>query len=243
MKTHLVVFGTEQYNNSILSLVESSKNYFTNTHVFNLDSIDSEFKEKHNNILSQKRGAGYWLWKPYIINKVLNESEVGDIIFYVDAGNIFLSDPSFLFERVGKGNDIILFDNRDGMSDGNPPPNKDWTKKDAFVLMNLDELNHINAPHVNASYQIYKKSDKSCSFVGELLEWSKNENIITDLPNITGNNYESFKDHRHDQSVLSLLRSKYMINLEIDPSEWGNKCGLRKFPQLFLHHRNPYFKL
>lgn len=79
--------------------------------------------------------------------------------------------------------------------------------------------------------------------MSELLEWSQNENILTDTPNITGENYPTFKDHRHDQSVLSLMAHKYNIKLEIDPSEWGNKCGLRKTSQLFLHHRNPNYIL
>jgi hypothetical protein len=242
MKTHLVIFGTENYKNSILSLLKSSKDYFTNSHVFGIDDIDETFRLKNLNILSQGRGAGYWLWKPYFISKILSEIDMGDILFYVDAGNIFLNNPSFLFDKL-IDDDIILFDNRDGMSDGNPPKNMDWTKKDAFTLMGLDNEKTTNAPHVNASYQIYRKTLNTLKFVEEMLEWSQNENIITDKPNTTGVNYPSFKDHRHDQSILSLMCSKYNIKLEIDPSEWGNKCGLRSTPQLFLHHRNPNFIL
>jgi|APGre2960657404_1045060.scaffolds.fasta_scaffold19714_4 hypothetical protein len=243
MNTHLIVFGTDDYKNSISSLIKSSENYFDITHVFNLNDIDENFKNKNKNILEQGRGAGYWLWKPYFIHKVLLDSNDGDVIFYVDAGNIFINDPSLLYEKLSENNDIILFDNRDGMADGEPPPNKDWTKKDTFILMGLDDSKYTDGPHVNASYQIYKKSPKTISFVKELLEWSQNENILTDISNITGNNYPSFKDHRHDQSVLSLMALKYNINLEIDPSEWGNKCGIRKTPQLFLHHRDRNFIL
>jgi hypothetical protein len=238
---HLVIFGTENYKNATSSLIESSKNFFCKIHSFNFDDIDQNFKLKNEHILTQKRGAGYWLWKPYFIYKVLSEIKMGDILFYVDAGNIFLEDPSFLYDKLDGNTDMIFFDNRDGMSDGNPPKNMDWTKKDSFVLMGLDNEKTINDPHVNASYQIYKKTPNTIKFVEELLEWSENENIITDLPNITGINYPPFKDHRHDQSILSLMCSKYNIKLEIDPSEWGNKCGLRTTPQLFLHHRNPNF--
>jgi hypothetical protein len=242
MKTHLVIFGTENYKNTISSLLKSSKDYFTNTHVFGVEDIDETFRLKNLNILSQGRGAGYWLWKPYFIFKVLSEIDMGDALFYVDAGNIFLNNPSFLFDKL-IDNDIILFDNRDGMNDGNPPPNKDWTKKDTFSIMGLDNDHCINSPHVNASYQVYKKTLKTIDFVSELLEWSQNENILTDIPNITGENYPTFKDHRHDQSVLSLMACKYNLKLEIDPSEWGNKCGLRETPQLFLHHRIPNYIL
>jgi len=31
------------------------------------NDIDNEFKKKNIEILSQKRGNGYWLWKPYFI--------------------------------------------------------------------------------------------------------------------------------------------------------------------------------
>jgi hypothetical protein len=31
--------------------------------------IEKDFKEKNKKILIQKRGGGYWLWKPYFIKK------------------------------------------------------------------------------------------------------------------------------------------------------------------------------
>lgn len=243
MKKKLVVFGTNNYSNSIRSLIKSSKDYFTDHFVFKPEDIDSDFYRKNINILSQSKGVGYWLWKPYFIKKVLEESIDNDLIFYVDAGNIFLEDPEIIYSEFSQEKNMIFFDNRDGMSDGNPPPNKNWTKKDAFVIMNLDNEKAINDQHVNASYQIYKRNETSLDFVTELLSWSENENIITDVPNLYGENYPSFIDHRHDQSVLSLMCSKYNLSLEIDPSEWGNKCAKRKFPQLFFHHRNPNFIL
>ena len=37
------------------------------------NDIDKNFREKNKDILSRKRGNGYWLWKPYIILKTLKE--------------------------------------------------------------------------------------------------------------------------------------------------------------------------
>lgn len=240
---HLVVYGTDNYKSAINSLIESGSKFFDKIHRFGPQDIDKNFQQKNNHILNLRRGAGYWLWKPYFIKKVLEESIDNDLIFYVDAGNIFLEDPEIIYSKFSQEKNMIFFDNRDGMSDGNPPPNKNWTKKDAFVIMNLDDKKTIDNPHVNASYQIYKRTEISLDFITELLSWSENENILTDVPNLYGENYPSFIDHRHDQSVLSLMCSKYNLSLEIDPSEWGNKCGKREFPQLFFHHRNPNFIL
>jgi len=239
----LIIFGTENYNKSIISLKNSASIFFDEILIFNTSHIDSDFFKKNHLILSQKRGVGYWLWKPYFINKTLQESDNGDIIFYVDAGNLFIDNPDVLYKKFDKNNGIILFDNRDGDSDGNYHINKSWVKRDSFILMNLDNEKHINNAHINASYQIYKKNDFSIKFVEEMLNFCVNPNIIMDTPNLYGDNYLGFKEHRHDQSILSLLSSKYDLQLDIDPSEWGNKCGLRDYPQIFFHHRNPKFEL
>src|SRR5262245_10922235 len=48
--------------------------------------IDPEFAAKNRHILSQPRGNGYWLWKPYFIARTLESLEHGDWLFYCDAG-------------------------------------------------------------------------------------------------------------------------------------------------------------
>ena len=108
-KKHLIVFGTDDYQNSINSLIKSSSGYFDEFHIFSKKNIDDEFYEKNKNILDQRRGAGYWLWKPYFILKTLNLINDGDIVFYVDAGNIFINDPSDIFKEIDNNNIICLF--------------------------------------------------------------------------------------------------------------------------------------
>ena len=50
-----------------------------------------------------------------------------------------------------------------------------------------------------------------------------NKNILTDIPNACGlSNLPEFKDHRHDQSILSLLAKKHNVEMFRDPSQWGN---------------------
>jgi len=243
MERHLIIFGTKNYKNSINSLVKSAKNYFEHFHIFSPDNIDSDFFEKNKSILTQSRGAGYWLWKPYFIQKVLESVNDGDIVFYVDAGNILLYDPSFLYQYFKLNNGIILFDNRDGMTNGESAKNYISCKKDSFVLMNCDTEKYVFGTHLNASYQIYQKNQNSLEFVDEYLTFCMNEQIITDSPNVFGDNYPGYYDHRHDQSVLSILTIKRNVIPLIDPSEWGNKCGVRMFNQLFHHHRNSNYTI
>jgi hypothetical protein len=202
-----------------------------------LNDIDYEFREKNSNILNQKRGAGYFLWKPYFIHKILNAFEDDDIIFYVDTGNVFISNPEIIYQHLESNNGVILFDNRDGMQNGLAAQNFISCKKDCFVLMNCDNDEYINGLHLNGSYLVFKNNDFARNFVSEWLDFCQNEEILTDTPNKFGDNYPGYYDHRHDQSILSLLAIKHKIKPLVDPSEWGNKCGIREFPQMFLHHR------
>jgi hypothetical protein len=211
MKKHLITFGTKNYENAVNSLIKSSQDYFDFYHKFSPTDIDDEFFTKNKEILIQSRGAGYWLWKPYFISKILDSINENDIVFYVDSGNIFKYDPTFLYEKFNMNNGIILFDNRDGMMNGEAAKNYISCKKDSFVLMGVDEEKYVNGIHLNASYQIYQKNENSLEFIKEYLDYCQNINIITDTPNIHGQNYNGYYDHRHDQSILSLLSIKRNI--------------------------------
>jgi hypothetical protein len=100
----------------------------------------------------------------------------------------------------GKG--IITF--------GTYATNGGWTKRDCFVLMGMDNEVARNTPQALASSFVCRKTPSSIAFVEEWLRLVQDPRIVTDLPNTQGlPNYPEFKDHRHDQSVMSLLTLKY----------------------------------
>lgn len=246
MRKHLVAYGTDDFSNALSSLVKSANGFFDEFHVLGPRNLDEEFVKNNHRILSQPRGAGYWIWKPYVIKKILDESDESDIVFYVDSTNIFQRNPNYLFEDVER-NPIVLFDNRDGnpdlvkMLDGSrwdtskPIPNYISCKRDSFVIMDCDDEKFINGTHLNASYQLYRNCDESKHFVNELLNYCKIENLVTDSPNSFGENHPYYFDHRHDQTVLSLLAIKHGIEPRRDPSQFGDG--------LFNHHRNRHLKI
>ena len=48
---------------------------------------DNEFWDKHSNFIEKnKRGFGYWIWKPYIIKKTMQTLNTGDVLLYLDSG-------------------------------------------------------------------------------------------------------------------------------------------------------------
>ncbi|CAF3905893.1 unnamed protein product [Adineta steineri] len=54
-------------------------------------NTDPMFANRNKNILNRKRGAGYWLWKPFILLQELYLARDGDIIVYSDAAESSLT--------------------------------------------------------------------------------------------------------------------------------------------------------
>lgn len=66
------------------------------------------FISRNRNILERKRGAGYWLWKPFLIFHELYLAQDGDIIIYSDALVDFVGNISYLI-KLTEEQDIIVF--------------------------------------------------------------------------------------------------------------------------------------
>ncbi len=204
---------------------------------YTMSDIDRNFFTKNLSILQQPRGVGYWVWKPYFILKTLELMNDGDLLVYSDSGSYYQSSVQPLIDLITKDEHGVLSFELKGLIE------KDYTKKDTFVMMDLDDPKYTDSSQREATYIWLIKNDFTVKLISEYLEYAQNENIITDIPNIKGDNYPSFKDHRHDQSIWSLLCKKY----DIEPHRLISQHGLHlinDFPndtygQLTLHHRNP----
>ena len=192
--------------------------------------IDDTFYQKNKLILDSSRGAGHWLWKPYIILKTLENANDEDIIFYCDSGSYFIDSMTPLFNLL-ESQSIIPF-----LLDAHLE--KIWTKRDAFILMGIDDQKYFDTPQRMGGFQLIRKNSFSLNFYREYLTFAQNLQIITDIPNQCGKpNYLGFKDHRHDQSIFSLLTKKYDLKAFRDLSQWGNHlitsdCSYKQILQL-----------
>jgi hypothetical protein len=224
MKKYLVSFSTGHFKRSQERLVNSAlKNGIDETKIYNYKKIKSTpFYRENKYILDQKRGAGYWLWKPYIILEVMKDMEDGDFIIYSDSGIEIIRDINILTKICAEQEGILLF-NVHGKK------NKEWTKKDCFILMGCDSEEYYNDEQIMAGFQAYIKNEKSNAFLNELLLFSRNPHILDDSSSILGQNSPDFNEHRHDQSVLSILAAKHKINGFRDPSQFGNHLKIESY--------------
>jgi hypothetical protein len=202
MTWHLVTFADEKFKQKQDALSEQGKSIGFVCHSYTHDWLKkTEFYEQNKLILDQPRGLGYWLWKPYIILDAMNKAKDGDVVFYIDSGDLFFSevDGQSITEAIESH---LTYSSCLFISYGNH--NATWTKKDCFVYMDCDSEMYWNAPQLEAGVSYWKVNVKSKEILQEWLEYCKDARMLTDAENVSGlQNHALFKDHRHDQSILT----------------------------------------
>lgn len=188
----------------------------------------------------KRRGAGYWMWKPYIIKKALETLSANDILVYSDAGSAYVNDIEPLINTFK--NDDLYF-----MLFSLTTREKKYSKRDALILLDADSEEFYESRQRMGGFLVMKK----CSETYELLdEWQKaceDYRIITDKKSTLAKEHEGFKDNRHDQTALSLITKKRNIVAYRDPSQYGihdddwpeDIKERSNYPQIWYSTRNP----
>lgn len=212
---HVISFGTGAfYQHASLRVDTAVKSTSVKVmpKVYTLADIEEDFKLQHASILEQKRGAGYWIWKPYIIQKHMQEyMDDGDVIIYIDSRYRVLRDITKL---LSDDLDYLFLSRKSGE---NEYKEINWTKYDAYVLMGVKpDDSRIQAW---GGFAILRKTTRMVYFVGEWLRYATDPRIVTDQPSQLGQELPQFRENRHDQTVFSLLIVKFnmsMTSLERD---------------------------
>ena len=181
------------------------------------------FYENNKKILDTPKGIGYWSWKPFIILEAMKNIEDGDIIVYADCGIEIIENIDPLLSICKESNPVLLFANANF-------ENRTWTKRDCFILMNCDTKEYWNGQHCDAAFSLFRKSKESLEFLHEWLHYCCIEHIISSSPNTGGKkNIVGFREHRWDQSILSVLAIKHHIELYRMPTQFGNHYKARQY--------------
>jgi hypothetical protein len=211
---YFLVYNDNTHIHYLTPLLQSVKEYGKEFEiiVFNKTDIDPDFVEKYKSILSNQRGGGYWLWKPYIINETLKKMNEEDIVFYLDLKYYFIEDFTDLYSNYMKNHDILAWKNK---------PNepvwymKNWCKMHVIYKYNMmDKVFNENAEDAWGGALIVKKTVNTVKYMKEWLDMCCIYEDITDTPSKIENS-SMFSDHRHDQSLLSIVLHKYNIQMQV----------------------------
>lgn len=162
--------------------------------------LDKDFVERNKEILSHKRGAGYWLWKPYIILKTLEQVPENAIVVYLDSGISIYSHLGPIINKLG--NNEMCFVRWD------PHPNQPSVahilQRGCREKLGCTTEECLNAPHLWAAVGFYKNTPRTREFVKK---WLK---ACEDKDNLIGVSGEPNQDprlhcHINDEGILSAL--------------------------------------
>ena len=208
MSKIFLTFGNDHYYGALTRLKKQATefNVFDNIIIYKDTDLHQmpEFWDKHKYfILANPRGYGYWIWKSYLILKTLESMNDNDILVYSDAGCELNKDGKSrlndYFKIVAESPHGILGFKYDQHLE------KTWTKMDLYNYLGCSV---DNDGQIWAGCTIFRKCENTISLVKKWYETNCIYNLINDSPSNIPND-STFMEHRHDQSVWSLLRKKY----------------------------------
>ena len=214
-KIHFITFGNGQYTKGVQHLCRQANdlNCFTSVRgvtdpkTIPLTEKEILFAEKNS------RGFGYWLWKPRLIQNTMSKLKNGEMILYVDGGC-----------RLGRvGNQITTMADRLKTLQnkffvavpwpGTPNHEYNWTKTDLVDALQVPDHRKesiLGSRQLEANIILIEVSPESRRIVDNWVQLMNPDrpHLFDDTPSVRPN-HPNFVEHRHDQSIFSLLMKKH----------------------------------
>ena len=166
---------------------------------YDVADLDLDFRTAHKTILEAPRGGGFWLWKPYLILATLLATDA-EYVVYCDVHATTTESANVWKARVAT-QPVAGYEW--------PAPEAAYTKRKciasfgAQLLPNAPELLQTN--QVVATIIAIRNTQEARDFVSAWLQHCLIDGVIDDSKRPGETEAREFVDHRHDQSVYSIL--------------------------------------
>lgn len=215
MKVIFTSFGNELYSGARKRITQEATNlnFFDQIHVYSENDIDKTFWEKHKTFIqNNKRGFGYWIWKPQIILQTLQKMNDNDILLYCDSGCSLNKEGLTILKHyieMVKNHHLGLLCFQLSMEH----IEKRWNKYDTIETVLGSKFEEkfktiISSPQCESGMIFIRKTSETVNIIKEWLSYCEHYELIDDSPSLKFS-FKEFTEHRHDQSVWSLLVKKY----------------------------------
>lgn len=233
-KIILISFADTRYRKALERLKVYTKDFpFDEKFFLTQKDLPKRFRKELKPWL-YRRGYGYWKWKPYLIYTFLKELNEGDILCYSDCG-VFWNYTAESLERFNLYINLLDTNKEELLVFEEKYEEQKYTKGDLLEIFNAYNNEKIcKSPQIWGGCFFIKNSFTTrdlFSQFSDLCEISKE--LVTDKRS-TIPNKEGFVEHRHDQSIFSLLtKTNAHITIatnEIQPIDSNNWSSLNGYP-------------
>ena len=231
----LCSFASPDLKNSVKRFLKQSKSIslYKDTKVFCWDDLSLQKKKQIDFFLKNKnkRLYGYASWKPEIILNYLNYIPEDSILQYSDIGchlNKYGIKRLEEYLEIMKKNNILAFQYNDPKFLTEHKLNfqiyyeKEYTKEDLFKYFDIADDSIIRtSEQIWSGSMFFKNNDETRKLLKQWLDVCNINYLIDDSPSKVKND-EKFVEHRHDQSIFSILcKLNNIICLSASECEWA----------------------
>lgn len=143
------------------------------------------------------RGVGGWFWKPLIIVDAMRKNP-GKIVLYLDSDCVITSNPAKVISEKVSTNGLYLFNQQALIGD--------WTSPRCLDRMNANTLEVKQSEMKTAGIIVARSSPENIDSLKIWLKEMSDPLKLIEPIRRSGN-------HRHDQSVLSILAAQEMVDV------------------------------
>jgi glutaredoxin-related protein len=230
---HFITFADgmcEKYVKASSNLRKMAIEYdiFDSIQVYGLNDIkeDLEFKQ-HLPFLQNRRGFGYWIWKPYIIWKKLCSMPENDILVYLDSCcTLNLRGKPRFMEYI----DIVKLNDSGNMFIELESTIESWCKMDTIFRLNAQSVQ--DKKEIVPGVIFTTNNEKNRNLFKSVFDIiSSDYHLVDDTPSIIPN-ASTYNEHRHDQSIFSIVVRQ----------QYSGSIYYNIFNEFYFEGLNPKFK-
>lgn len=206
---YFISYGNQNYKNSKDRIKQEAQNMgFDSVKIYGPENISEDFFRKTYPHIAHPRGAGYWLWKAFLLKTTFEQMNENDFCIYADAGcHVNIHGKKRLREYLK-----IISDDESGFLAFELTGffEKMFTNEKVFEFFNIDENDSLReTSQLVGGVLFLRKCPNTIKIVDEYYKLAcEHPDLFSDVHN----DYKrkpDFRDHRHDQSILGILRKKY----------------------------------
>ena len=208
MRIVFLTYGNDMYFHAKHRIVKEAAltGWFDECHALGPEDLSQSFRTQFRDILDYPRGAGYWIWKFDILQQMLDKLDENDLVVYCDAGCTVNRRGEKRFRQYCR--DLLKSEYGMIAFQMNAQPELRWTPRELFELLHMAPQD--NTGHYVGGILLIKKCQHTQTILDAAMRiLAENPYIITDRGYDASQQDTEFRENRHDQSILSLLRKKY----------------------------------